>query len=559
MNRRSLILVVIACSFAPAARARAAADSAAIALAIEAQIYDAFAPESAEIRGLRIAWPGVIKEFYAQREFRPVWDREAALTDLLRALAASREDGLDPEDYYLSALTALAEEQRQPASSDELRAEFDVLCTEALLRLGYHLSFGKVDPSAYDVEWNYGRTLWLDRPFIVKFEDFVTAPDLFARIEALKPNHYLYAGLKHELARYRAIASAAGWKPISAGPPLESGASGPRVAALRARLIASSELSAEPADASTYDASLEQAVRGYQERVGLPVSGSVDARTLAELNVPIAKRIEQLRINLDRGRVLLHDLPDSFVLVNVAAFQVYLVRGRDVVWRARVQVGKPLRRTPIFRSSIRYLVWNPTWTVPPSILEKDILPEARRDPSAIARRGLKIIGANGRELSATEINWKKVRPGNVPFVLRQDPGPKNPLGRVKLMFPNSHAVYLHDTPSQDLFEAGDRSLSSGCVRVERVRELARLALDAPEWDEARIARVIASERTQNVTLKRPLPVLLTYWTAWVDGQGQLNFRSDIYGRDPSWSQALAKGFQIRAQPLMTLQPTAAAP
>jgi murein L,D-transpeptidase YcbB/YkuD len=212
-------------------------------------------------------------------------------------------------------------------------------------------------------------------------------------------------------------------------------------------------------------------------------------------------------------------LPDSFVLVNVAAFQVYLVRGRDVVWRARVQVGKPLRRTPIFRSSIRYLVWNPTWTVPPSILEKDILPEARRDLSAIARRGLKIIGANGRELSATEINWKKVRPGNVPFVLRQDPGPKNPLGRVKLMFPNSHAVYLHDTPSQDLFEAGDRSLSSGCVRVERVRELARLALDAPEWDEARIARVIASERTQNVTLKRPLPVLLTCEIELSDGLG----------------------------------------
>jgi murein L,D-transpeptidase YcbB/YkuD len=139
-------------------------------------------------------------------------------------------------------------------------------------------------------------------------------------------------------------------------------------------------------------------------------------------------------------------------------------------------------------------------------------------------------------------------------VLRQDPGPRNPLGRVKLMFPNAYAVYLHDTPAQDLFEAGDRSLSSGCVRVERVRELARLALDDPEWDEAKIARVIATERTQNVTLKRPLPVLLTYWTAWVDGQGQLNFRRDIYGRDPSWSKVLAKGFQIRTQPFTTLQP-----
>jgi murein L,D-transpeptidase YcbB/YkuD len=202
------------------------------------------------------------------------------------------------------------------------------------------------------------------------------------------------------------------------------------------------------------------------------------------------------------------------------------------------------------------LVWNPTWTVPPSILAKDILPEARRNPSAIARRGLKIIGANGRELSATQIDWRKVRPGKVPFVLRQDPGPKNPLGRVKLMFPNAYAVYLHDTTAQDLFEAGDRSFSSGCVRVERVRELALLALDDPEWNEARVARVIASGRTQNVTLKRPLPVLLTYWTAWADGQGQLNFRNDVYGRDRRWSKALAKGFQIREQALIAPQASA---
>jgi L,D-transpeptidase YcbB len=546
VTRRSLLLALVVCWFAPTARVRSADDSESIAEAIEALISDTFEPESPEIRGLHIAWPGVIREFYAQREFRPVWDREPAVSDLLRALSASRDDGLDPEDYYLSTLNALASELRQPESSDELRAEFDVLCSEALLRLGYHLRSGKVDPSSYDAEWNYGRrTLQLDRPFGVELERLVTAPDLYARIEALKPSHYIYTGLKRELARYRAIASAAGWKPIPAGPALEPGASGPRVAALRARLIATSELSAKPAGASSYDASLAQAVRGYQERMGLPVSGSADARTLAELNVPVKARIEQIRINLDRGRVLLHDLPDNFVLVNVAAFQIYFVRGSDVVWRARVQVGKPLRRTPIFRSSIRYVVWNPTWTVPPTILANDILPEAQRNPAVITRRRLKIIGANGRELSPTQVNWNKVRPGKVPFVLRQDPGPNNPLGRVKLMFPNSYAVYLHDTSAQDLFEVGDRSLSSGCVRVERARELALLALDEPEWNEAKAERLIATEHTQNVTLKRPLPVLLTYWTAWVDGQGQLNFRRDIYERDPSWSKALSQSFQFR--------------
>ncbi|HKP59314.1 MAG TPA: L,D-transpeptidase family protein [Polyangiales bacterium] len=550
MLRRLSVLVLLACLLLPGARVRAADGSDAIGSAIEALIYGSIEPEALAIRGLRIAWPGVIKEFYAQREFRPAWDREAAVADLLRALAASHEDGLDPEDYYLSTLSALAVEQRAPESDDGLRAEFDVLCTEALLRLGYHLSFGKVDPSSYDAQWNYGRTLQFERPFPVELESFVSAPDLYARIEALKPSHYLYTGLKRELARHRELAGAGGWKPIASGPVLEPGANGPRVTALRARLLAS----AEP---DTYDSELEQAVRTFQERMDLPATGSVDASTLAELNVPIQARIEQIRVNLDQGRVLLHDLPESFVLVNVAAFQIYLVRGREVVWRARVQVGKPIRRTPIFRSSIRYLVWNPTWTVPPNILAKDILPEARRDPRAIERRGLKVIGAKGRELNPLDINWRKLRPNKVPFILRQDPGPKNPLGRVKLMFPNAHAVYLHDTPAQDLFEAGDRSLSSGCVRVERARELALLALDDPQWNEARAARVIATERTQNVTLARPLPVLLTYWTAWVDGQDRLNFRRDIYDRDAAWGKALAQGFQIRVRPL--LAPPVAAP
>jgi L,D-transpeptidase YcbB len=542
------VLVVVAVwTCARGMPARASVDSA-LALALEAQV-NALEPEAAELRGMKLAWPDLIQRFYAQRAFRPVWDRPAAVQDLLRALRASYDDGLEPEDYHFSALDTLSRELGAGVVGETALAEFDVLCTEALLRLGHHLVFGKVDASVFDPHWNFGRTLSEASAIIAKIEQVVGDADLFGRLEALKPTHYLYQDLRRELARYRDIATQGGWRPIPAGPPLKLGATDARVALLRARLAATGELTAPAQDSNLFDAALETVVRETQSRLGVSATGVVDAKTLAELNLPVSARIEQIRVNLDRGRVLLQDLPDDFVVVNVAGFEAYLVRDGAVLWSARVQVGRPLRRTPLFRSNLSYLVLNPTWTVPPSILAKDILPEARKSAKAISRRGLKVYDQAGRELDPAKIRWKKFRGGSVPYVLRQDAGPHNALGRVKLMFPNSYSVYLHDTPAQDLFEAGDRSLSSGCVRVERALELARLVLNDPaKWSASQIEQAVSSGRTLNVGLPQKLPVLLTYWTAWVDREHRLNFRTDVYRRDPLWSKQLATGFVARQQP-----------
>jgi murein L,D-transpeptidase YcbB/YkuD len=520
-----------------------------LANAIEAQIDVITQPGAAQIRGLSIAWPQLIHQFYAQRDFRPAWDRPGVVNDLHRALRDSRDDGLDPKDYYSNALATIATEVRTGKADTELRAQFDVLNTEALLRLGYHLSFGKVDPQSFDSQWNYGRTL--EKLNVAQeIERALDADDVYNRIESLKPTHSLYINLKRELARYRAIAAAGGWKPIPEGPALKPGAIHARVAALRARLQSTGDIVPAAGDPQAYDSGLESAVRSYQERLGLEADGVAGARTIAELNVLVSARNDQIRINLDRGRVLLQDLPDEFVVVNVAGYQVYLVRGGEVVWWARAQVGKPYRRTPIFRSQITYLVWNPTWTVPPGIIANDILPDARRDPASISKRGLRVLDRAGRDVDPATIDWNMFRSGNIPYTLRQDPGPKNALGRVKFMFPNDYAVYLHDTPSTSLFDATDRSFSSGCVRVENPLEFARLLLDDPAaWNDAAIAQALESGRTQNVTLKRKIPVLLTYWTAWVDPQGRVNFRRDIYGQDDAWAKGLAGEFVIRKQQL----------
>jgi murein L,D-transpeptidase YcbB/YkuD len=539
----------LACAASLALGQPAPTDSDPLAQAIAAELGAWTIADEPTIHGARIALPERLQEFYARRGFRPAWNNARNAEQLHRALAESYEEGLDSKDYHLPLLSELSTQITGGAASDALRAQYDVLLTDALLRLAYHLSFGKVDPQTFDAQWNYGRTL-ASMDVSRKVEEALAAEDIYQRVEALKPTHSLYTGLQRELARYRAAAETP-TATIAPGPTLRPGDSDARVPLLRARLIASGDLEQTTAtDSLDYDAALEAAVRSFQARMGLTSDGVIGAGTIAELNVPIADRIRQLRVNLDRGRVLLQDLPDEFVVVNIAAYTVYFVRGQQIVWQSRAQVGKPYRRTPIFRSEISYVVLNPTWTVPPGIIEQDILPAAQRDPATITRKGLRVIDAQGQEVDPASVDWSRYRGGHIPYTLRQDPGPANALGRVKLMFANPYFVYLHDTPSQALFDRSDRAFSSGCVRVERALELTELVLDDPEhWSAASIATVVEQGELRNVTLKKNVPVLLAYWTAWVDPQGRMNFRRDIYGQDAKWAQALEARFAVRARPL----------
>jgi L,D-transpeptidase YcbB len=554
LSRLWFACAAAACTASLALAQPAPADGDPLAQAVAAELDTWTTAPEPTVHGERIAFSERLQEFYTRRGFHAAWSNARNAEQLRRALAESEEEGLNPKDYHLPMLDDLAGQIARAAPTDAVRAQYDVLLTDALLRLAYHLSFGKVDPQTFDAQWNYGRTLE-STDVSRKVEDALAAENIYQRVEALRPTHSLYTGLKRELARYRAAAETPS-PTIAAAPKLQPGATDARVPLVRARLIAGGDLDKTAASESLdYDAALETAVRSFQTRMGLASDGVIGADTIAELNMPMADRITQLRVNLDRGRVLLQDLPDEFVIVNIAGFSVYYVRGQQVVWQSRAQVGKPYRRTPIFRSQISYLVLNPTWTVPPGIIEKDILPAAQRDPTSITRKGLRVLDAQGQEQDPASIDWSRYRSGYIPYTLRQDPGPSNALGRVKLMFPNPYQVYLHDTPSQDLFDRSDRAFSSGCVRVERALELTELVLDDPDrWNAASIASAIEQGTLRNVTLKKKIPVLLAYWTAWVDPQGRLNFRRDLYGQDAKWAQALEERFAVRARPLFRTAP-----
>lgn len=514
--------------------------------AIEARVSAVTTNAETTIRGQGVASAQFLENFYTQRAFEPAWTNSANVDGLLRAVGASFEEGLDPADYHQATLNSLRAEVAGAGATDEARADLDVLLTDAALRLGYHSMFGKVDPQRFDSQWNFTSTVAGLDP-VAMLEGALATEKVYELLRSFLPAHPLYTGLRKELAHYRNLALRGGWSDLTAEqvPKDPSAVADPaELDLLRERLIATEDMKPDDTDVAA-------GVRAFQVRNGLAVDGKVGPATLAELNVPIEDRIRQLRINLDRGRVVLFQLPEEFLVVNVAAFHVFLVKGTDIVWDARAQVGKPYRATPLYRSDINYLVLNPTWTVPPGIIKNDILPAAKRDPNSITRKGLKVINSAGQVVSPSSVDWSRFNSGHIPYTLRQDPGPNNALGRVKFMFPNPYSVYLHDTPAQSLFEVDTRATSSGCVRVERALELADLLLhDQDQWNKDSIQKTIVGGKITNVTLKQKMPVMLLYWTAWVDAAGEVNFRRDVYGIDAKWGKALDERFQFRKQTML---------
>jgi murein L,D-transpeptidase YcbB/YkuD len=332
-----------------------------------------------------------------------------------------------------------------------------------------------------------------------------------------------------------------------------------RVIVLRRRLAISGDLAAVGASSTPrdgrgedfFDPQLEAALRHAQRRHRLAVDGSLGPATLQALNVPVEQRIAQLRVNLERGRQVLHEIKEGdLVIVDIAGFEVHFVRDRKRIWQSRAVVGQPFRETPVFKASINNVVINPTWTVPPGILEKDILPALRRgDRSILTRKNLQVLDRNGAPVNAAAIDFSRYTARNFPYLLRQAAGPSNALGAVKINFPNPHLVYLHDTPSKSLFDENNRTFSSGCIRTERPLELAAWVLGDPaRWNAASLRSAVDSGETRTLRMAKPVPVLLIYWTADRDDDGSIVFKPDPYGRDGRELAALDSPFKLGKRP-----------
>jgi murein L,D-transpeptidase YcbB/YkuD len=336
--------------------------------------------------------------------------------------------------------------------------------------------------------------------------------------------------------RYQRIVSKGGWAPIPGGRLLRPGDDDERVTYLRQRLAMTGEFRDRGGFGSSYnyDGYVEEAVTRFQERLGLRTTGRVDQPTLAQLNVSAHARLEQLKLNQRRIRDMqIGRIEDRYILVNVPAFQLEAVAGFETQLRHRVIVGKPDRQTPSVKATVRALNFFPYWRVPDSVATLDLIPRLMKEPDYLVKEQIRVFQNNGHEINPASINWASVDPKSIRF--RQDPGPQNALGLVRIDMPNEHTVYMHDTPMKPLFNQRGRAFSAGCVRVQDVFTLVEwIARYEPGWERpGRAQDVLANGQALDVTLTRPIPVYFTYITAWAEADGSAVFRPDIYGRDGS--------------------------
>ena len=473
-----------------------------------------------------------LSEFYRRKQFDMLWTSYTQIDALLVQIEALVDDGLEPAAYHPEAIRRAM----LTATRDPLHRECsDVLASHAYLSALGHLAQGRLPQDRIEPVWH--------RP------DAAATPKAEAHLMSIaseglehlehtfnkaRPSLEQYNNLRKAYARLRDQPEPE-WQRIPAGQTLRPGMSDPRVPLLRQRLSADGYLLATagaPGADDRYSDQLVDALKAFQRRHALQDDGILGADTLTELNATPANRLNQLRVNLERFRWLSADIEPRSLLVDIAGGRVIYFRDSSPQWEARIQVGRDTRQTPSIKSIVTRITLNPTWTVPPTILREDKLPQIRENPSYLAQHNMQVLDYEGRVLDPATIDWSN--PGRI--LLRQAAGPDNPLGRVVIRFANPYSIYLHDTPSQGLFARSQRAFSSGCVRVESVMQLVDLLLS--EAERERVAQLLDTGLTYEYRPTEPTPILLAYWTAEADSNGLPRYRPDVYRRDQKLLAAL---------------------
>jgi murein L,D-transpeptidase YcbB/YkuD len=544
-----LVLSVVflsACDVTPEKSSNVQSPALVLDPLIEKRITEWRTPSSEAIGEEPIYSAVLVKNFYKGRNFKPAWSQDGRLTQadtIMKAVEEAYDDGLTPDYYHLVPIRSLVNKAGKYPNSDlALMADLDILLTDAFLTLGCHLSSGCVNPVTIEAEW-FAKQGTVDVSSAL--EQALRKKQIRETLMMLRPGQGDYDRLRKALAWYRELSSRGEWPLVSVGIRLEKGYVSDRVLELRRRLAASGDLdSVETKTANLFDEKLEQAVILFQKRHGLKEDGIVGPATFNALNVPLKQRIRQMEVNMERLRWVLSNQEQRSIVVNIANFRLDVVEDMKPVLSMKVVVGKPFLRTPVFTARMSHIIINPSWNVPDSIARKEILGNIKKRPQYLAGQNIKVLrgwGPKEEEIAPETIDWLKITPDNLPYRFRQEPGPLNPLGRIKFMLPNKFDVYLHDTNARRLFSEDTRAFSHGCTRIEKPIELAEYLLrDDPAWTRERLLATMDKGLEQKVILPHPLNVHFLYLTAWVDGEGTLQFRKDIYTRDSLLDEALRR-------------------
>ncbi|MCB9992198.1 MAG: L,D-transpeptidase family protein [Hyphomicrobiaceae bacterium] len=453
---------------------------------------------------------------------------------LVTRLAEAAADGLKPEDYPTTQLAALV--AALPDTDLRSQAVIELHLAAAFLQYASDLKVGRFLPAQIDPDFFLAERQ-IDQS--AALAGLASASDLSVFVDSYEPPAPDYQALKVLLADYRSIAARGGWPSVPMGETLKPGMTDDRVVALRERLDVTDPGISPPENPAFYDSHLEDRVRRFQTRMGLDVDGAIGPATYAALNAPVEERIDSIIVSMERWRWMPDDLGVKHIIVNIAGFELRLYENGAEADRMNVVVGKPFTRTPVFSDEIEYLEINPYWNVPASIIFGEMLPELQSNPASLASRGFEAV-RGGQVYDLRQVDWSAYTRNNFPFTIRQKPGADNALGRVKFMLPNTHDIYLHDSPARSLYDRSVRAFSHGCIRLSRPLDLIPEVLTAGDisgWDRAKVNQVLATGERTIVTMATKLPVHITYLTAWSD-DGVPNFRADIYEHDKKLLAAL---------------------
>ena len=481
--------------------------------------------------------------FYRTRGYRLGWFKKDKLVPqantFLQVINKATREGLNPADYKVKDFNALFQ-QYQGAQEDsvkqKLQQEIDVALSAAYFNYASDFYRGTVNPRKLDnIEWSVKRnkiklhkalqTILRERSSRYPYYQF-------------EPLHEEYDRLRTALAQYREIRKQGGWPKIeNVKSNLHQGQTSAAVPLLRKRLLPANQATAPRPDSLVYDAELEKAVKDFQERHGLKPDGSLGKETLRLMNVPLDDRIDQIIINMERWRWIPKpkEMERKHIFVNIPEFELYAKDKGKTVFNMRVVVGKVMNSTPIFSDKLEYIVFSPYWYIPFSIIENEMMPHLLADPGWLERMDMEVVQGNGKAAVPVDpysIDWSAITKETFKYAIRQRPGPKNPLGDIKFIFPNEHEVYLHHTAAEQLFNQTQRGFSHGCIRVEKPVQLAQFLLSGkPQWNEPTIQEAMHGGEERYENLKEKIPVYIVYFTSWVDDQGQIHFRDDFYGHD----------------------------
>jgi len=487
-----------------------------------------------------------LTKYYTEREFKPIWSDEKNRQDFIKIITGSYDEGLIPSDYHKERIVALAKLIKAGDAKPEDYADLDLLMSDAVALYANHMNFGKVMQSKLRKTWDLPENPMPDDPN-AEFEKALLAKNLPSFFKTFGPHYFMYEGLKSGLKKYRQIEAEGGWPTIPQGETLKKGMTDARISVMRKRLKITGDLKNEEAtDPQLFDGELEEAVKSFQARNNLTQDGAVGKNTLAQMNVPVTERINQIRVNMERARWIMHKLEEDFLVVNIAGYNIRRITNDEIVYYSPVIVGRPYHQSPIFKGTIQYFVINPTWTVPYSIATKETLPKMLKNPNYLAEHNMIIMDRSGKKLDPSTIDFSKYSRSNFPFTVRQEPGPHNALGQVKFIFPNPYSVYLHDTPGRSLFTREERAFSHGCIRLQKKWELLMGLMDEPDvWNMDKINEILATGKTTTIHLTKPIDILILYWTAGADKQDRIYFDADVYERDPAVLSELDRPWEYK--------------